>query len=185
MITLLCAQAAYLIADSQPDVFAARSQITYQGDTWVETQSEAVKSPDLWLPVAIDENIDPVVFEANWDAGQVLGTQIIRFQYNSEDHDQALRVVDAVTTRYLAEFAAIAATPDPLLLQYETLKEGLVNEQADLEAQIAARLDLARTGQVDPVLTDLFQQKGQNAACLLYTSPSPRDATLSRMPSSA
>ena len=27
--------------------------------------------------------------------------------------------------------------------------------------------------------------KEQNACCLLYTSPSPRDATLSRMPSSA
>ena len=26
---------------------------------------------------------------------------------------------------------------------------------------------------------------GQSVACLLYTSPSPRDATLSRMPSSA
>ena len=26
---------------------------------------------------------------------------------------------------------------------------------------------------------------GEDAACLLYTSPSPRDATLSRMPSSA
>ena len=28
-------------------------------------------------------------------------------------------------------------------------------------------------------------QLGQSLACLLYTSPSPRDATLSRMPSSA
>ena len=27
--------------------------------------------------------------------------------------------------------------------------------------------------------------KGKSAICLLYTSPSPRDATLSRMPSSA
>ena len=27
--------------------------------------------------------------------------------------------------------------------------------------------------------------KGEVSACLLYTSPSPRDATLSRMPSSA
>ena len=27
--------------------------------------------------------------------------------------------------------------------------------------------------------------KGQGELCLLYTSPSPRDATLSRMPSSA
>ena len=32
-------------------------------------------------------------------------------------------------------------------------------------------------------LTDWFQQ--QYDRCLLYTSPSPRDATLSRMPSSA
>ena len=27
--------------------------------------------------------------------------------------------------------------------------------------------------------------QGESVACLLYTSPSPRDATLSRMPSSA
>ena len=31
----------------------------------------------------------------------------------------------------------------------------------------------------------VIKQKIQNKVCLLYTSPSPRDATLSRMPSSA
>ena len=31
----------------------------------------------------------------------------------------------------------------------------------------------------------IVQQSGGHLACLLYTSPSPRDATLSRMPSSA
>ena len=31
----------------------------------------------------------------------------------------------------------------------------------------------------------LFDSNGQDQLCLLYTSPSPRDATLSRMPSSA
>ena len=31
----------------------------------------------------------------------------------------------------------------------------------------------------------LFDQRGSVLGCLLYTSPSPRDATLSRMPSSA
>ena len=30
-----------------------------------------------------------------------------------------------------------------------------------------------------------YRSSGQYASCLLYTSPSPRDATLSRMPSSA
>ena len=34
-------------------------------------------------------------------------------------------------------------------------------------------------------LADLLKQDGRKKVCLLYTSPSPRDATLSRMPSSA
>ena len=32
---------------------------------------------------------------------------------------------------------------------------------------------------------DILQTVDQSMICLLYTSPSPRDATLSRMPSSA
>ena len=34
-------------------------------------------------------------------------------------------------------------------------------------------------------LVDATRDPGQGQTCLLYTSPSPRDATLSRMPSSA
>ena len=34
-------------------------------------------------------------------------------------------------------------------------------------------------------LVDSFRSKAHSYICLLYTSPSPRDATLSRMPSSA
>ena len=30
-----------------------------------------------------------------------------------------------------------------------------------------------------------FEKEGKSTACLLYTSPSPRDRSLSRMPSSA
>ena len=39
----------------------------------------------------------------------------------------------------------------------------------------------------DPTSVILIEQgeEGKSIACLLYTSPSPRDATLSRMPSSA
>ena len=32
---------------------------------------------------------------------------------------------------------------------------------------------------------DKYEKEGMRRTCLLYTSPSPRDATLSRMPSSA
>ena len=37
--------------------------------------------------------------------------------------------------------------------------------------------------QIDDI--DITVTQTENEACLLYTSPSPRDATLSRMPSSA
>ena len=61
---------------------------------------------------------------------------------------------------------------DPLLERAEQIAkpQGEVQDRVDLLIRIA-RLR-ARQGQ-------------RTQACLLYTSPSPRDATLSRMPSSA
>ena len=46
-------------------------------------------------------------------------------------------------------------------------------------AALSERYNLGEKG--DEVVNAL----GKHRACLLYTSPSPRDATLSRMPSSA
>ena len=42
-----------------------------------------------------------------------------------------------------------------------------------------------RTEAQADALSELLKGKGADINCLLYTSPSPRDATLSRMPSSA
>ena len=42
-----------------------------------------------------------------------------------------------------------------------------------------------RTNRARPMITDTATGTGIAITCLLYTSPSPRDATLSRMPSSA
>ena len=39
--------------------------------------------------------------------------------------------------------------------------------------------------QIQQNFTEQYQQQDQQYACLLYTSPSPRDRTRSRMPSSA
>ena len=39
--------------------------------------------------------------------------------------------------------------------------------------------------QLESELAGVFHQLQKLGTCLLYTSPSPRDATLSRMPSSA
>ena len=48
------------------------------------------------------------------------------------------------------------------------------------EDNVYGVLDVAMDGTVL-----LFSLQGEPHPCLLYTSPSPRDATLSRMPSSA
>ena len=50
------------------------------------------------------------------------------------------------------------------------------------------RACLARVAELEKVVLRVLQEGGRVALlerCLLYTSPSPRDATLSRMPSSA
>ena len=81
----------------------------------------------------------------------------------------------------------------------EEVKE-LSGSQAVLEACIAEGVDIIfgyPGGAIMPIYDALYDYKeklqhilvrheqGGIHACLLYTSPSPRDATLSRMPSSA
>ena len=59
----------------------------------------------------------------------------------------------------------------------------------DVDSTLDFDLDhIAGVGGLPPDVTsgtDLLAVSGLGAGCLLYTSPSPRDATLSRMPSSA
>ena len=53
---------------------------------------------------------------------------------------------------------------------------------ADLVDDLRERIKKVQGGDMQPVEAMLF---GQAMTCLLYTSPSPRDRTRSRMPSSA
>ena len=54
-----------------------------------------------------------------------------------------------------------------------------------LSTALIASLALTACGSPDPNDEKHINGMDQAMACLLYTSPSPRDATLSRMPSSA
>lgn len=160
VITALCAEVAYVVADLQPDVFAAKSQIQYQGATWVETQSERVNSRTLLEPIAIAEDIPIDEFELHWDAGQVLGTEILQFQYASEDKEQALRVVEAVTNRYLAEFEAQADVVPTALLDYQALEQ---NYEDNLAAATARAEELSQevgvNGNPKPAYTAALQDR--------------------------
>ena len=64
-----------------------------------------------------------------------------------------------------------------------------INPQELLEKILATGKDLVKQGKSHTgdltVKGKEIAAKGEDYLCLLYTSPSPRDATLSRMPSSA
>ena len=63
-----------------------------------------------------------------------------------------------------------------------------VHRMSDAAAATAARVLLGELASEEPDVKawiDRFVQWGDTPACLLYTSPSPRDLSTSRMPSSA
>ena len=84
-----------------------------------------------------------------------------------------------------------------LQLAYENLpkwmQQGVINwNKGSLELENNSKIIAASTsssairgGSFNIIFLDEFAFVPNNIACLLYTSPSPRDATLSRMPSSA
>ena len=64
----------------------------------------------------------------------------------------------------------------------------VIKSDPKIEAQVEQTLKKLtleeKIGQMMELVTDLFGANDKNG-CLLYTSPSPRDGLLSRMPSSA
>ena len=81
-----------------------------------------------------------------------------------------------------------------LYIGQEAVAVGSVSVMSENDHVITAYRDhghaLAVGMDMDECMAELFGKKtgcskGKGGSCLLYTSPSPRDATLSRMPSSA
>ena len=67
--------------------------------------------------------------------------------------------------------ASYLSTSGPIGLMAPKVYDGLLDYDKDLNAV--------------PSLAESWEVSEDGKTCLLYTSPSPRDATLSRMPSSA
>ena len=67
----------------------------------------------------------------------------------------------------------------------QNLEGGIINDIAVNTGDQVAKGDLLIKLDETKFLGDLNSSKQQLIACLLYTSPSPRDPHLSRMPSSA
>ena len=86
---------------------------------------------------------------------------------------------DPVEYREFAE-AAVARNFNPVGVAHQTAAIAAARDRTPHLRNVSAP-SLVIHGLLDP----LVKPSGGYATCLLYTSPSPRDATLSRMPSSA
>ena len=137
------AEVAYLWSAAKPDVFAARSEIQYRGETWVETQAEALRSEDLYLPIAAAEGIEPTDFLEDMVVGQVPGTQILGIEFHSQDARQALRIVETYTATYLERFeiAPVSEAETILATRIALLEQQLADVEAADLAIDATNLD--------------------------------------------
>ena len=113
--------------------------------------------------------------------------QIQEENYARESIEQGLVDLDAIGT-------PAALTASILLSQYELSDQDTINARLSLlgeqaRAHYASFEDIDWTPDVDKYVASYDGTPESLVtvfySCLLYTSPSPRDATLSRMPSSA
>ena len=117
-------------------------------------------------------------------AGRALAELLVR-RYESLDDDQKTSFFRILRD----DFGARRVDVDAAIKQYQD-DPSEANTVSLAEAADSQRLALFRAINTAPggigVLLDMRTQVlARRKTCLLYTSPSPRDATLSRMPSSA
>ena len=92
--------------------------------------------------------------------------------------------------QYLLFFLIIffACKKDQLIQKQEVVKSSQVKEefQDNVMVNLKERMPVLKACyDKDSIWKDIKKCSDEMLFCLLYTSPSPRDATLSRMPSSA
>ena len=92
-------------------------------------------------------------------------------------------LLNTVTTPYAEALLQVVSEND---LTEEMVKEvkqllSLINDSPDLEKTLSSPVLEKDTKK--KIIIEIFSEKINS--CLLYTSPSPRDGLLSRMPSSA
>ena len=90
----------------------------------------------------------------------------------------------AEESSFRSELATARAVDPRVFAALETFVGPHLSPMAGLRAGLALLIDDRATLDLSPVERRTIAL-GAAGACLLYTSPSPRDATLSRMPSSA
>ena len=102
----------------------------------------------------------------------------------SEIKEARLQKANSLVSKGFASYAQsfkVSHTTSFLIKEFDYLENG---QEEDFGVSIAGRVMAKRVMGKIAFLT-ISDQDGQIQLCLLYTSPSPRDCRLSRMPSSA
>ena len=123
----------------------------------------------------------------NWHG--TIDAFIVGIAFNALKSDPCVHIFNGTTTMKQGLSTDDDSTVILTLYVDDVLLEG--GSKATLEmikGKLMSRFEMSDMGDVSRVLgmqVTRDNQAGSLTICLLYTSPSPRDATLSRMPSSA
>ncbi len=121
-------QAAYFLEGLRADVWQARTEVEYRGNSWTETQGVTIQSNSLLSPIADKYNIPIKEFNEDLEAGIVPGTQTVRIDYFDNDADLALAIVTDLQADYLATVTERASVE-----AMTTLEDELVRLNEELE----------------------------------------------------
>lgn len=138
---------AYLAESLQEEVWLARAEVEYRGNSLVETIAVAMNSPGVWGPIAIENEISIKEFQKRYRAEVVGGTQALSVEFENPDPALAQKVVSEVIESFLVQFAVVDDS-----VQNDTLEEYLDNLRAtesDLLLVLGDTEDLTRNEQID------------------------------------
>ncbi len=138
---------AFVAESLQEEVWLARAEVEYRGNSLVETIAVAMNSPGVWGPIAIQNDISIKEFQKHYRARVVGGTQALAVEFEDPDPALAQKVVSEVIESFLIQFAVVDDTE-----QNETLEEYLDNLRAtesDLLEILNNTEDLTRNEQID------------------------------------
>lgn len=155
---LLFAQIGYVLSQILDEVWQARVEVEYRGNSWTETEDIAVRSRSLTGPIAAEYGIDIKDFEEDLKAGLVGGTQILRIEYFDTDAALAQNVVSDLAAAYVSEASerppesartileaqldelrtALSDSQDRLASEAPEAGIALTASQQDLQAEIAS-----------------------------------------------
>lgn len=133
---LVFAQVGYILSQVLDDVWQARVEVEYRGNSWTETEDIAVRSRSLTGPIAAEYGIDIKDFEEDLKAGLVGGTQILRIEYFDTDAELAQNVVTDLAAAYVLE--ASERPPESARTILEAQLAELQTELNDSQDRLAA-----------------------------------------------